>query len=124
MVQTSNFLEYTYTFKKRTHLANFSILSPEQIKHIHPLNPNSVKHLLNNNHDDAVFYIKSLLKTSNTDEVNEIYWFPMPQNPGNGMKHTPIRTRILNELGDLEQIKQLNPFRRYRLQRSIPIQLR
>ena len=96
MVQISSFLDHPYTLKKRTHLANFSILTPEQTKHIRPVNPTSVRHLLNNSHDDAIHYVNSLLKTSKKGEVNETYWFPPPQNPGNETEHTPIQTRILN----------------------------
>ena len=84
-------------------------MTPQQTKHIRPVNPTSVRHLLNNNHDDAFQYINSLLKTSKTDEVKETYWFPTPQNPGNEREHTPIQTRILNELRELEQLKKLNP---------------
>ena len=109
MVQISNFLDHPYTLKKGTHIPNFSILTPEQTKHIRPVNPTSVRHLLNNNHDDAIHYINSLLKTSKPDEVNETYWFPTPQNPGNEKEHTPIQTRILKELRELEQLEKLNP---------------
>ena len=90
-------------------MANFSILTPEETKHIRPVNLTSVRHLLNNNHDDAIHYINSLLKTSKLDEVNETYWFPTPQNPGNEKEHTPIQARILNELRELEQMEKLNP---------------
>ena len=90
-------------------MANFLILTPEQTKHIRPVNPTSVRHLLNNNHDDAIHYKNSLLKTSKTGEVNETYWFPTPRNPGNEREHTPIQTRILNELRELEQLEKLNP---------------
>ena len=109
MVQISKFLDHPYTLKKRTQFANFSILTPEQTKHIRPVNATSVRHLLNNSHDDAIHYINSLLKTSKTDEVNETYWFPTPQNPGNEKDHTPIQTRLLNELRELEQLEKLNP---------------
>ena len=109
MVQISNFVGHPYTLKKGTQMANFSILTPEQTKHIRPVNPTSVRHLLNNNRDDAIHYINSLLKTSKTDAVNEAYWFPTPQNPGNEKEHTPIQTRILNELLELEQFEKLNP---------------
>ena len=68
-----------------------------------------MRHLLNNSHDDAIHYKNSLLKTLKTDEVNETYWFPTPQNPGNEKEHTPIQTRILNELRGLEQLEKLNP---------------
>ena len=94
---------------KGTHIAKFSILNSEQTKHIRPVNPTSVRHLLNNNHDDAIHYKNSLLKTSKTNEVNEIYWFPTPQNPGNEREHTPIQTHILNKLRELEQLEQLKP---------------
>ena len=104
MVQISNFLDHPYTLEKGTHIANFSILTPEQTKHIRPVNPTSVRHLLNNNHDDAVHYINSLLKTPRTDEINETYRFPTPQNPGNEREHTPIQTRILNDLRELDQL--------------------
>ena len=109
MVQISNFLDHPYTLKKGTQIANFSILTPEQTKHIRPVNPTSVRYLLNNSHDDAIHYISSLLKTSKTDEVNETYWFPTPENPGNEKDHTPIQTRILKELRELEQLEELNP---------------
>ena len=90
-------------------MANFSILTLEQIKHIRPVNPTSVRHLLDNNHDDAFHYINSISKTSKTDEVNDIYWLATPQNPGNETEHTPIQTRILNELRELEKLEKLNP---------------
>ena len=109
MVQISNFLDHPYTLKKGTHMAKFSILTPEQKKHIRPVNLTSVRHLLNNNHDDAIHYINSIFKTSKIDEVNETYWFPTPQNPGNEKEHTPIQTRIFNELRELEQLAKLNP---------------
>ena len=67
-----------------------------------------MRYFLNDNHDDAILYINSHLKTSKTDEVNETYWFPTPQNLGNVREHTPIQTRILNELRDLEQLEQLS----------------
>ena len=84
-------------------------MTPEQTKHIRPVNPTSVRHLLNNNHDDAIHYINSILTTSKTDEVNETYWFPTPQNPGNEKEHAPFEARNLNELRELEKLEKLNP---------------
>ena len=109
MVQISNFLDHDYTLKKGTHIANLSILTPEQTKHIRPVNPTSVRHLLNNSHEDAIHYVNSLLKTSKNHEVNETYWFPTPQNPGNEKEHTPIQTRNLNEFWEIEQLEKLKP---------------
>ena len=102
MVQTSGFLDHPYTLKKGMHIANFSILIPEQTKHIRPVNPTSVRHLLNNNHDDVIHYKNSLLNTSKTDEINETYWFPTTQNPGNERDYMLIQARLLNELRELK----------------------
>ena len=124
MVQISNFSDHPYTLKKGTHIANFSILTPEQTKHIRPVNLTSVRHLLNNNHDDAIHYINSLLKTSKTDEANETYWFPTPKNPGNEKEHTPIHARILNELRELEQLEKLNPLENTESRNHFLIQFR
>ena len=70
-----------------------------------------MRHLFNNSHDDAIHFINSILKKSKTDEVNETYRFPTPQNPGIEREHTPTQTRILNELRELEQLEQLKPLK-------------
>ena len=77
-------------------------MTPEQTKHIKPVNPTSVRHLFNSNHDDAIHHMQNFLKTSKTDEVNETFWLPTPHNPGKEREHTPIQTRILSELRELE----------------------
>ena len=83
-----------------------------------------MRHLLNNSLDDAIHYINSLLKSSKDNEVNETYWFPTPQNPGNEKEHTPIQTRILNELRELEQLEKIKSIRKYQLSEPISIQFR
>ena len=100
VVQISIFLDHTYTLKKGTQITKISILTPEQTTYIRPVYPTSVGHLLDNNCDDAIHYTNSLLKTSKTEEVNETYWSPAPQNSGNEREHTPIQIRILNEYGN------------------------
>ena len=57
----------------------------------------------------TLFIINSLLKTSQTNEINETYWFPTPQNPGNEREHTPIQTHSLNELRELEILERISP---------------
>ena len=78
IVQLSNFLDHPYTLEKGTHLANFSILTPKQTKHLKTVTPKSVRHFLNNNHDDANHVSDTLLRMSKTDGVKEVYWFPTP----------------------------------------------
>ena len=67
MFQTSIFLDNPSTLNKGTPKANFSILTLEQTKHIRPVNPFSVRHLSNNNHDEAIHFLNRLFKTSKTD---------------------------------------------------------
>ena len=52
-----------YTLKRSTHIANFSILTPEQLKYIQPIEPAPIRHLLDNNSEEAIQYVNSLLKT-------------------------------------------------------------
>ena len=61
-VHVNNFTDQPYNFKKGLHIANFSVVTPEQMKHVRPRDPVSTWHLLNENEDDAVYYISSLLK--------------------------------------------------------------
>ena len=48
MVQINNFQDHPYTLKRKTHIANFSILTPEQMKYIQPIDPLPIRHLLDN----------------------------------------------------------------------------
>ena len=107
MVPISTFRDYPYTLKKRTHLANFSIITPEQTKLIGRVKPVLVRRLLNeNHHNDAIHYIFSLLRSFKSDEVKETHWFHTPQNLDNEREHTPIQTRILKEVREVRELKQ------------------
>ena len=64
---------------------------------------------MKNNHEDAFQYKNSLLKTSKTNEINDTYRFPTPQNPGDEREGTPLQTRILNDLRVLKELEQLKP---------------
>ena len=46
---------------------------------------------------------------SNSEENNEAYWFPTPQEPGDEAQHTPKQIRIIQELIALQKLEQLNP---------------
>ena len=108
-VQITNFSDHPFCVKKGLHIANFSVLTPEQLKNIQPVDPVATWHLLQDNDDNAIQYVSSLLKTHrNNEEVNQ-YWFPTPENPGYESTHTPIQRRILTELRNLQELEQLNP---------------
>ena len=102
-MHVNNFTDQPYKLKKGLHIA------PEQMKHVRPIDPVSTWHLLNENEEDAVYYISSLLKANRNNDQYEQYWFPTPENPGDEASHTPIQERILRELRNLEEIEKLNP---------------
>ena len=108
-VHINNFTDQPYKLKKGLHIANFSVLTPEQMKHVKPIDPVSTWHLLNENEEDAIYYVSSLLKANRNNDQYEQYWFPTPENPGDEDSHTPIQRRILPELRKLQEAEQLNP---------------
>ena len=79
------------------------------MKHGRPIDPVSTWHLLNENEEDAVHYISSILKANRNNDQYEQYWFPTPENPGDEASHTPIQKRILKELQNLQEAESLNP---------------
>ena len=79
------------------------------MKHVKPIDPVSTWHLLNENEEDAIYYVSSLLKANRNNDQYEQYWFPTPENPGDEDSHTPIQQRILQELRNLQEAEQLNP---------------
>ena len=109
-IHINNFTDQPYKLKKGLHIANVSVLTPEQkMKHVKPIDPVSTWHLLNEKEEDAIYYVSSLLKANGNNDQYEQYWFPTPENPGDEDSHTPIQRRILQELRNLQKAEQLNP---------------
>ena len=103
------FTDHPYKLKKELHIANFSVMTPEQMKYVKPIDPASTWHLLQNDQEQAAHYISSLIKTNRNPQNSENYWFPTPENPGNPEEHTPIQKRILRELQALQDLETLDP---------------
>ena len=53
----------TAKFKKGLHFANFSVMTPEQIKYVKPMDPVSTWNLLQNDQEQAAHNVSSLTKT-------------------------------------------------------------
>ena len=58
---------------------------------------------------DLTAYLNELLRTNKPEQQDNTFWFPTPENPGKLEDHTPIQTRILNELNELKDKEKLNP---------------
>ena len=107
--QICNFSELPYTIKTDTHLADFRVLSPEQLKFIKPINPSMLTFIMHQHTEVTDVYLKQLLKVNNEEDTTEQYWFPTPEQPGGPTTYTPIQKRIFDELVELQTIEKLNP---------------
>ena len=58
---------------------------------------------------DLITYLTELLGTKKRDQQNNTFWYPTPENPGSIQDHTPIQTRILKELREVQRKEKLNP---------------
>ena len=108
-VRVTNTTPTPYTIKKNTTVAEFKIMSPEEAKELKPLNTAALKVLTEDDSEDAILYINELLKTSDQPSQSQNFWFPTPDNPGDPSTHTPIQSRILREIKELEEIQKLDP---------------
>ena len=52
--------------------------------------------------------MNELLGTSEPEQQNNTFRFPTPENPGKSEDHTPIQTRILRELRELNEKEKVN----------------
>ena len=72
-IHVKNFTDQSYTIKRGSHFADFSVLTPEQMKYGKPINPVTTWHLLQKNPENAAYYASSLIKSPKTDEDSENY---------------------------------------------------
>ena len=108
-IHVNNFTEQPFTLKQGSHIANFSVLTPEQMKYVKPIDPVTTWHLLQDNPENAAHYASSLIESPKPEDDKENYWFPTPEDPGDPQLHTPIQQRILKELHNLQELEKLNP---------------
>ena len=108
-IHMNNFTDQSFTLRRGSHIANFSVLTPEQMKYVEPIDPVTTWHLLQHNPENVAYYASSLIKSPKTGDDSENYWFPTPEEPGDPQTHTPIQQRILKELRNLQELAKLNP---------------
>ena len=100
--------ESPYHIKKHTQIAEFSVVTPEQSKHIKPVDM-AILSMIPQGDPDLTAYLNELLRTNKPEHQESTFWFPIPENPGKPEDHTPIQTRILKELNELKDKEKLNP---------------
>ena len=106
-VRVTNTTESPYLIKKHTQIAEFSVVTPEQSKHIKPVDM-AILSMIPQDDPDLTAYLRELLRTSKPEQQDNTFWFPTPENPGKPEDLTPIQTRILNELNELKDKEKLN----------------
>ena len=107
-VRVTNTTEAPYLIKKHTEIAELSVVTPEQSKHIKPVDM-AILSMITQNHPDLTAYLNELLRTSKPEQQDNMFCFPTPENPGKPEDLTPIQTRILNELKELKDKEKPNP---------------
>ena len=107
-VRVTNTTESPYLIKKHTQIAEFSVVTPEQSKHIKPVDMAILSMILQGD-PDLTAYVNELLRTNKPEHQVNTFWFPIPENLGKPEDQTPIPTRILNELNELKDKEKLNP---------------
>ena len=108
-IHVNNFTDHPHTIKRGSHVANVSVLTPEQMKNVKPIILVTTWHLLQDNPENAAFYASSLIKSTKHEDIRETYWFPTPEETGDAQYHTIIQKRILKELLNLQEPEKLNP---------------
>ena len=106
-IRIANLTDFPHTIKNHTKLAELQILKPEDTKQIRPVDAAALKLL--EDPDDTHMYVNELMKSKESEQNDENFWFPTPENPGNEDEHTPIQRRILKEIRELIQKEQLDP---------------
>ena len=107
-VRVTNTTESPYLIKTHTHIAEFSVVTPEQSKHIKPVNMATLS-MIPKGDVDLSAYLHELLRTNKPEQQDNTFWLPTPENPGKPEDHIPIQTRILNELNELKDKENFNP---------------
>ena len=107
-VRVTNTTETPYLIKKHTQIAEFSVVTPEQSKHIKPVDM-AILSMIPQDDPDLTAYLNELLRTNKPEQQANTFWFPTPENAGKPEDHTPIQTRILKELKELKYKEKLNP---------------
>ena len=105
----NNFTDSPCSLERGTQVATFTVLTPEQMKYVKPIDPVTTWHLLQDNPENAAYYASSLIKSTKPEDFKENYWFPTPEDPGDPQHHTPIQKRILSDLINLQELEKLNP---------------
>ena len=81
-VHLNNFTDSPSSLKGGTQVANFTVLTPEQMKYVKPIDPVTTWHVLQDNPENVAYYASTLIKSTKPEDFKENNWFPTPEAPG------------------------------------------
>ena len=105
-IKIANTTDFLYTINPHIKLAELQILKPGETKSIRPVDIAALNLLTE--YDNVVAYVSALMQIEFSDNTEENFRFPTPENPGVEAEHTPIQQRILRELRELQKLEQLD----------------
>ena len=73
-VHLNNFTDSPSTLKRGTQVANFTVLTPEQMKYVKPIDPVTTGHVLQDNPENVPYYASSLIKYTKPEDFKENNW--------------------------------------------------
>ena len=106
-IKIANTTDFPYTIATDTKIAELQILRPEETKMIRPVDIAALNFLTE--HNDVVMYINALMQVERPEDIEENFWFPTTEHPGNEQEHSPIQKRIVKKLRDLAALEKLDP---------------
>ena len=107
-IPVNNFTDHPYKLKKGLHIANFSVMTPEQIKYVKLVDPVSTWHLLQNDQEQAAHYVSSLINSSRRIKTLKIL-----KNTGFQLQKT-LEIRKNTRLSRNESYASYRPYRTWR----------
>ena len=81
-VHLNNFTESPYTFRRGTQVANFTVLTTEQMKYVKLIDPVTTWYLLQANPENAAYYASSLIKSTKPEDFSKTTGFPHQKTLG------------------------------------------
>ena len=97
-----------YMIRKKTHIADFLVVTPEQLKFIKPVDM-AILSMIPGRDPDVTTHLNKLPRTNKPEQLNNTFWFTKQKNSGKTENHTPIQTVILRELKDKKDKEKMKP---------------
>ena len=111
LIPVNNFTDHPYKLKKGLHIANFSVMTPEQMKYVKPVVPASTWHLLQNDQEQAAHYVSSLIKKiigSRLQKILEILRNTHLYKNESFENYRPYRTCITTPIGEVLNFSRID----------------